>query len=271
MHIYILWIPCRFPADTGTSDVCSTPDRELPDYNDELQSINLSGGVQLLIPEYQFNCLGGIAEWKALVSLQQNVSETVEFQALRPVENNDDGVYRVTFHNEYKLDNVNGSLLTLPVEVADSDNFMIPVDCRDIVGIYLENVSHPLELLFDSAPDNESERVDVYYWEGLSQRRCLYSICDPDVKVMRGVRPFISWTVDGKIAHDLLCKNVQFILFVILGDQPITTLEFLIMNSRNSLDYCSGTNIPPICQPASSSTSAGLLSSSSFIEGKGIR
>ena len=107
----------------------------------------------------------------------------------------------------------------------------------------------------------------------------MYSICDSDVKVLRGVRPLISWTVDGEIAHNLLYKNVQFpLFFVILGDQFITTLEFLFMKSRNSLDYCSDTDIPPICQPAFSvttsvmpSTSSDSLSSLSFIEGKGIR
>ena len=149
----------------------SPPGPELPDYSDEFQSSNLSGGVQLLIPVYQFNCIGGIAEWRARVNLQQNVSETMEFQALRPVANDDYGVYKVIFHNEYTLDNVKGSSLTLPEHITGTNNFIIPVDPYDIVGIYVKNASKPLEVLFESAPSNGG--VDVYYWEGLSHRRLL--------------------------------------------------------------------------------------------------
>ena len=148
-------------------------------------------------------------EWRARVSVQQNVSGTMEFQALRPVTNDADGVYQVTFHNEYTLDNVNGSLLTLPVHTLDSSNFMIPVNRFDIVGIYMENVSKPLELLFESAPSNGG--VDVYYWQGLSQRRCMYSVCDSDVKVMHGVRPLISWTIDGEYKCMTCCIEMFYI------------------------------------------------------------
>ena len=176
------------------------PGPELPVYSDEFQTSNLSGGVQLLIPAYQFKCSGGIAEWRALVSLQENAAGSMEFQALRPVASSDDGVYEVIFHNEYTMENVNGNLLTLPVRLTDLDSSVIPVDVFDIVGIYMKNVPQPLELLFESVPSDGG--VDVYYWEGLSQRRCMYSICDSDVKVMRGVRPLISWTIDGELAHD---------------------------------------------------------------------
>ena len=74
----------------------------------------------------------------------------------------------------------------------------------------------------------------------------------------------------------MLYNNVLFILTVILGDQNITQLKILLINksARNSIEYCSGTS--PMCQPASlvnvsvPSTSSGFLSTSPFIEGKGI-
>ena len=90
-----------------------------------------------MIPAYQFNCLGGVVEWRALVSLPQNVSGNIEFQALRPVTNADDGVYEMVYHNIYRMENINGSVVTLPVNENDGDNSIIPVDITSRVGIYV--------------------------------------------------------------------------------------------------------------------------------------
>ena len=199
-----------FPTEIGTSTLCDGP--ELPDYSEDFQSSNLSGGVQLLIPAYQFSCIGGVVEWRAFVSLPENVSGNMEFHALRSMFGADDGVYELAYHNEYRMQNVNGSLLTLPVDGLGMDNSIIPVEVGDVVGIYMKNVSHPLELLFESASDGEGG--NVYYWEGLSQRRCMYSICDLDVKVMQGVRPLISWTVDSEMFDHLV--NNPLLIYILL-------------------------------------------------------
>ena len=77
--------------------------------------------------------------------------------------------------------------------------------------------------------------------------------------------------------HDMLYRDVLYILTVILGDENITLLELFLRSARNSNEYCSDTKILPICQPAYPvnasvpSTSSGFLSTSSFSEGEGIR
>ena len=158
---------CFFLDKMGNSKLCTGPD--LLTFSEEFQGSNLSSEVQLLIPAYQFNFLGGVVEWTAQVRLQQNVLGNMEFQVLKPVTSPGDSVYEVIYHNDYRMENINGTVVNLALE--EAENSIIPVDVSDGVGLYTKVVCQPLELLFESAPNGGG--VDVYYREGLSQRRCV--------------------------------------------------------------------------------------------------
>ena len=159
--------------------------------------MKFSGGVQLLIPGLLLNCFGSISLWKAYVSQIRagtDTSDLIEFQVFEPREATS-GVFDLVFGNAYKAGNINEGELTVTVHGNSSQPY-IPVELSSIVGIYIKNASQPLELLFESAPNDSG--MDVYYWEGVTQRRCTYSVCDPEVKVMHAVRPLLSYSFNGK-------------------------------------------------------------------------
>lgn len=105
------------------------------------------------------------------------------------------GVFELVFGNVYEAGNIDGNELTVNVPGNNSQPY-IPVDSASVIGIYIKDVPQPLELLFESDPDDGG--VDVYYWEGVTQRKCTYSICDPEAKMMHAVAPLVSYKFDGK-------------------------------------------------------------------------
>ena len=182
----------------GCGQIGECANKELPPIPENV--VKFSGGVQLLIPGLALNCFGSISSWRAYVSQSSagtDMSGLVEFQVFEPSEVTI-GVFDLVFGNAYEAGNINEGELTVTVHGNSSQPF-IPVEESSIVGIYIKNASHPLELLFERDPNNSG--MDVYYWEGVTQRRCTYSICDPEVKVVRAVRPLISYEFDGKYIH----------------------------------------------------------------------
>ena len=168
----------------STSD-CS---RSLPLYNEsEFTGGQFStGGVQLLIPSWNFSCQdqGTIKRWFTHVTGNTSNANFLEFQIFRSDSNSED-LYHLVYHNTLEENTVNGSMLTKVVNVF-SDLFL-PVRNGYIVGVYLPpNTDFNINLLYDTDGD-----TDVYYWENVNNRTCSVSLCSG--KIMRSINLFIGW------------------------------------------------------------------------------
>ena len=182
MFVFFLSVPLG-----AVGNVCS---RSLPSYNaDSFNGGSFTGGVQLLIPSWTFNCDGVINNWFAHVNGNTTIVDEdsgIEFQVLKPdpVKSN---VYSLTYHNLYGNpgSSYNGSKIEIQV---DSFQRSLPVRAGYIVGVYIDpNAANELSLLYEETEEN----IDIYYWENLTGRMCNLSLCD--AKVMRGVRPLLGW------------------------------------------------------------------------------
>ena len=169
----------------STSD-CS---RSLPSYNDSnFPGGQFStGGVQLLIPSWNFSCQdqGIIKRWFAHVTGNTSIADLLEFQIFRSESNSED-LYHLVYHNTLEGSTVNGSMLTKEVDGLLTGLFL-PVRNGYIVGVYLPpNTDFNINLLYDTDGD-----TDVYYWKNLDNRTCNFSLCSG--KIMRTINLFIGW------------------------------------------------------------------------------
>ena len=109
----------------------------------------------------------------------------IEFQIFKP----DDSLYHLVYGNTYRDNNVQDSVITVPV--GSGNNPFIPVREGYIVGVYLPpSAAGILDLLYEDDGD-----TDVYYWENVTNRTCNYSLCSGKVK--KNVNLLIGW-VFGK-------------------------------------------------------------------------
>lgn len=152
----------------------------------------LSGDLQLLIPEWRFNCKGTVTQWQARVLRMGNITESsleMEFQAFKPDKEINDTLFHVVYGNSFNrsIDSHNES--TISMAVNGIDRLRLPIDSGYVFGVRM-NSSLGEGLFY-----NSSGGVDVYYWEnnGSSGRSCDLSLCDDRVKVLRGITPLISW------------------------------------------------------------------------------
>ena len=168
----------------STSD-CS---RSLPSYESEITGGQFStGGVQLLIPSWNFSCQGQgtIKRWFAHVTGNTSIADLLEFQIFRSDFNSED-LYHLVYHNTLNENTVDGSMLTKVVNGLGNDPFL-PVRNGYIVGVYIPpNTDFNINLLYDTDGD-----TDVYYWENLDSRTCDFSLCSG--KIMRNINLFLGW------------------------------------------------------------------------------
>ena len=166
----------------------STCSRSLPTYNESDFTggdfTSAAGGIQLLIPSWNFTCTGVITEWLAHVTGNTSVGGLVEFQIFEPVTDDENGLYRLSYGNDYNGDSAEGSLITRPVGVVMPQ--LIPIRPGYIVGVYLPPSTVELGLLYETNGD-----TDVYYWENVESRTCNFSLCSGKVK--RDVELLIGW------------------------------------------------------------------------------
>ena len=171
----------------AVGSVCS---RLLPSYNaSSFNGGSFTGGVQLLIPSWNFSCEGTFENWFAHVNGNTSIVDDsgIEFQVLKPdpVKSN---VYNLIYGNTYG-DDVMGTLSAsgARIEIDVKDGYLLPVRPGYIVGVYIDpNAANELSLLYEET----EEDIDIYYWENLTGRMCDLSLCD--AKVMRG-RPLVGW------------------------------------------------------------------------------
>ncbi len=166
--------------------VQSSSSRSLPTYDES--SFNggqfSTGGIQLLIPTLNFTCMGTVTEWSAHVTGDTSISDLIEFQIFKPDDVNDD-LYHLIYGNPYDGNNVQGSVITRPVNSGMGP--FIPIREGYILGIYLPpSVAGVLDLLYDNNGD-----TDIYYWENIDSRTCDYSLCSGKMK--RNVNLLIGW------------------------------------------------------------------------------
>jgi hypothetical protein len=191
--------------------------QDLPSYNETTFTgdalTGSHGGVQLLIPLWNFSCDGTIEKWMAHVTGDSSVANSIEFQIFQPdpVKEN---VYNLIYGNMYNGAGAVGSRITV---TPGGLNLRIPIRVGYIVGLHV--TSDALNMLYESTGD-----VDIYYWENVTERRCSLSLCD--AKVIRGVNPLIGW------------------IFRDLSDQGLRNLEDTIQLAKESNMYqCSTSNI----------------------------
>ena len=181
------------------ANVCS---RFLSSYNaGGFRGGSFTGGVQLLIPSWTFNCEGVIDNWFAHVNGNTSIVDGsgIEFQVLKPdpVKSN---VYSLTYHNLYgdPGSSYNGSEIHIDVLASAGSQTILPVRPGYIVGVYIDpNATNELSLSYEET----GKDIDIYYWDNLTGRMCDLSLCD--AKVMRGVRPLVGWAFSKFIS----CNN----------------------------------------------------------------
>ena len=175
---------CFFISVRGSN--CS---RSLPSYN-ELDFTGgqfSTGGVQLLIPSWNFSCQkqGVIKRWFAHVTGDTSNANLLEFQIFRSDSYSED-LYHLVYHNTLEGSTVDGSVLTKVVDGLLGDPFL-PVRNGYIVGVYLPpNTDFNINLFYDTDGD-----TDVYYWKNVDNRTCNFSLCSG--KIMRNINLFIGW------------------------------------------------------------------------------
>ena len=82
-----------------------------------------------------------------------------------------------------------GTIITLPIMTQHSSLTRIPVRVGSIVGIYIRpEATDLISLLYD-----DTDGVDVYYWDNISQPPCDRLVCDGSTQVMK-INPLIGWT-----------------------------------------------------------------------------
>ena len=112
----------------------------------------------------------------------------MEFQIFKPETIDADGnviSYTLVHGNEYKGNDAVGSLIKRSVDL--SNPYFLPIKPGYIVGIYLPpNTADILELMYE-----DEGNTDVYYWTGVENRKCHYSLCSGKVK--SSVNLFVGW------------------------------------------------------------------------------
>ena len=81
-----------------------------------------------------------------------------------------------------------GTTITLPITNLANELTRIPVRVGYIVGIYIRpEATDLISLLYD-----DTDGVDVYYWDNVSQPPCDRLVCDGSTRVMK-INPLIGW------------------------------------------------------------------------------
>ena len=81
-----------------------------------------------------------------------------------------------------------GTIITLPIMSQANELTRIPVRVGYIVGIYIRpEATDLISLLYD-----DTDGVDVYYWDNVSRPPCDRLVCDGSTLVMK-INPLIEW------------------------------------------------------------------------------
>ena len=192
-----------------SSSVCSKPAaaKSCDDFTCSTDGGYPNEGIQLLIPSWNFSCQGTIEKWFA--HLNGNTSfanHSIEFQIFKP-DSVDGDVYSRNyslvhgneFHPEDFGNSVQGSLITRSVSLVNPQ--YIPVRPGYIVGVYLPpNTAHIVELMYEDDGD-----TDVYYWTGIQNRVCQYSLCSGRVK--KNINLLVGWDFSKCWLHVFACNH----------------------------------------------------------------
>ena len=163
--------------------------RFLPSYNESsFTGGSLTGGIQLLIPSWNFSCQGFVSQWQAHVLGNTSITDSIEFQIFKP-DSQQPGLYHSVYSNTYVTEMADGTIVILPIMNQHISHIRIPVRVGYIVGIYIRpEAADLISLLYD-----DTDGVDVYYWDNVSHSPCDRLVCDGSTQVMK-INPLIGWT-----------------------------------------------------------------------------
>lgn len=79
-------------------------------------------------------------------------------------------------------------------EMRFHDVLGVPVNRGDVIGIYISPSLSPMKMVYEEKTNSGFDGESVYYMKNATKHFCSLSTCDPNVKSLRNIFPFVGIT-----------------------------------------------------------------------------